>query len=209
MLLLIYSWYCMWYLHGVILQAAALANIQATLPSKTGSCDQSYSTLCRFMTVWHTRVHLVSNSPSHNCYTFEQKVHGSTLASTCLLTLKEDAHTTYAHSMRMHGFINTQYTARWEDWMLYSPVFHHVFSALAGVTSRRNDNTLVNKTGASKVNCQRRTVISATLCMAIAWRAVLWSTDGRRWAGLFGPTGTTGTCRKKAAISRMPRVGHG
>ena len=209
MLLFIYSWYCMWYLHGVILQAAALANIQATLPSKTGSCDQSYSTLCRFMTVWHTRVHLISNSPSHNCYTFEQKVHGSTLASSCLLTLEEGAHITYAHSMRMHGFINTQYTARWEDWMLYSPAFHHVFSALAGVTSRRNDHTLGNMIGATKVNCQRMTVISATMCMAIAWRAVLWSTDGRRWAGLFGPTGAIGTCRKKAAISRMPRVGHG
>ena len=69
MLLLIHSWYCMWYhyQYGAILQADGLANIQATLPSKTDSYDHSYSTFYGFMTVWHTRVHLFSNSPSHNC----------------------------------------------------------------------------------------------------------------------------------------------
>ena len=201
MLLWIHSWYCMWYhyQYGAILQADGLANIQVTLPSRTGSCDQSYSTFYGFMTVWHTRVHLLSNSPSHNGYAFEQKVHEGTLAFMCLLTLEEGAHITYAHSTRMHGFIKTQYTRKARNRMLYSPAFNHVFviSELASVTSRRNNDILGNMTGATKVACQKRTVISATMLLAMAWKDVLWSADSRRWTDLFGFTGTTGTCRKK------------
>ena len=145
-------------------------NIQATLPSKTGSCDQSYSTFYGFMTVWHTRVHLLSNSPSHNGYAFEQKVHEGTLAFMRLLTLEEGAHITYAHSTRMHGFIKTRYTRKARNRMLYSPAFNHVFvfSELASVTSRRDNDILGNMTGATKVACQKKTVISATMLLAMA-----------------------------------------
>ena len=55
--------------------------------------------------------YLLTNSPSHKCHTFEQKVHEGTLESTCLLTL-EGAHIIYAHSTIMHGFINTRYTSK-------------------------------------------------------------------------------------------------
>ena len=127
------------------------------------------------MTVWHTRLHLLSNSPSHNCYTFEQKVHEGTLESICLLTLEEGAHITCEHSTRMHGFIKTQYTRKARNRMLYSPAFNHVFvfSELASVTSRRNIDILGNMTGATTVACQKRTVISATMLLATALKDVL------------------------------------